>query len=307
MGKNTERFAEFIKIRKKPPPGLLYKYVPIETARLIIANETVRFRSPSDFNDPFDSQWNILWQLATTEFNQTLIERLLDNSLKIAQIKYEGQREWIIENRRVHNSLSETQKPAHIERMIQELGPEVIIPDIVRDQLKRLRIFCLAQKPDSIQMWSYYAAGHQGVAIAFASAVLEQHWEIPVEDVRYRPNLPELVIPESFFDYFIYGEEMPIIDHQRAANALTFTKADSWRHEEEWRYVSLANRGDTALYDDFNFPTSALAGLVAGCKCNRKEFKSLAYEMLAKNPDAKVFATARHPSQFDLVAIPIEG
>ncbi len=35
------------------------------------------------------------------------------------------------------------------------------------------------------------------------------------------------------------GGELPAIDHQRGADALTLTKAHTWSHENEWRYAPL--------------------------------------------------------------------
>ena len=308
MGKNTKRFAEYIKNRETQPPQLLYKYTSIESARLIISNETVRCRSPLDFNDPFDGQWNFLWQLATPEFNQAIIERILVDAPDPDPERFRDDdfRDWVLENRRTHKTLSAEQKRVHVERMKEAFSQGITFPDQVSDMLRRLRVFCLARIPDSIQMWSYYATGHEGVVLAFYTEALERAWEVPVEEVQYAEALPKLVAPEAFFDYFIYGEELPAIDHQRGSDALTLTKAHTWSHENEWRYVFIAERGDKTRHVDRRFPVSALAGVVGGCKCDQSEFKILAAEAVAKNPQAKLWGVIRHPSRFDLVAGPLD-
>lgn len=302
MGKNTKHFAEYIKRRKTQPPPLLYKYVPFETARLIIANETLRFSSPLEFNDPFDSQWNFLWQLSTPEFNQTMIERILHEDINPARFRDGNYRDWVLGNRRKHETLSAEQRREHVERMKEELSQGFTFPDQVSGMIRHLRVLCLASTAESIQMWSYYASGHEGVVLAFDSSALESAWELPVKEVQYEEALPKIVVPETFFEFITYGEELPPIDSQLGSDALTLTKAHKWGHENEWRYVSVADRGDKTRHLDLSFPVSALAGVVGGCKCNQSEFKSLAAEAVAKNPQTKLWGLIRHPSRFDLVA-----
>ena len=306
MGKNTNRFAEYIKNRKTQPPQLLYKYVPLKTAQLIIANETLRFSSPLEFNDPFDSQWNFLWQLTTPEFNQAMIERILREDINPERFRDGNYRDWVLGNRRKHETLSAEQKREHVERMKEELSQGFTFPDQVSDMIRRLRVLCLASAPDSIQMWSYYASGHAGVVLAFHTEALERDWEVPVKEVQYAESLPKIVVPETFFDFITYGEDLPPIDSQLGSDALTLTKAHKWGHENEWRYVFIAKRGDTTRHVDMTFPVSALAGVVGGCKCDQSEFKILAAEAVAKNPKAKLWGINRHPRRFDLVAGPLD-
>lgn len=305
MSKNTKRFAEHIKNRRTQPPRLLYKYVPFKTAQLIIANETLRFSSPLAFNDPFDSQWNFLWQLATPKFNQAIIKRILRKGISPERFRDDARRDWVLEHRRAHKSLSAQQKRKHVERMKEELSQGIIFPDQVADMIRRLRVLCLANTPESIQMWSYYASGHEGVVLAFDTEALERAWEVPVEKVRYAKTLPKIVAPKTFYDFIIYGEGLPQIDSQLGSDALTLTKAHKWGHENEWRYVFIAKRGDTTRQVDMTFPVNVLAGFVRGCKCDLDDFKNLATEVRAKYPRAKPWAVARHPVRFDLVAGPL--
>ena len=306
MGKNSKRFAEHIKNRTTQPPQLLYKYLPLEKAQSIIANETLRFSSPLDFNDPFDTQWNFLWQLATPKFNRAIIKRILHKDINPERFRDDVFRDWVLESRRDHKTLSRKQKRDHVERMKEELSQDITFPYQVSDMIRRLRILCLASTPESIQMWSYYASGHEGVVLAFYTEALERAWELPVEKVRYAKALPKIVAPKKFYDFIIYGEDLPPIDSQLGSNALTLTKAHKWRHENEWRFVFIADRGDETRHRDLRFPASALAGVVGGCNCDQSEFKILAAEAVAKNPKAKLWGINRHPRRFDLVAGPLD-
>ena len=43
-----------------PKPERIYKYISLETAIKILENNSLKFSKPSTFNDPFDSDVNLL-------------------------------------------------------------------------------------------------------------------------------------------------------------------------------------------------------------------------------------------------------
>ena len=56
----------------------LYKYTSIKTARSVLSTGKLRFQSPLGYNDPLDSQWDVMWPLFTPEakeYERALIEK----------------------------------------------------------------------------------------------------------------------------------------------------------------------------------------------------------------------------------------
>src|SRR5262245_324189 len=228
MSRNSNRFAEYVKARKSTPPPLLFKYTSLCTARKIIETEMVRFSSPIKFNDPLDAQWNMLWQLSTPAFNRALIERMLADEFDMARMRNDNMRAWVQEERAKYHAMSAPERQQYVTAMAEDLDKDIVMPPRVSDQLNRLRVFCLASVPDSVQMWSYYADGHSGAVLAFDSAQLEHTWKLPVDQVVYADKLPEVLdpdkYPEAYLDAYAYGEQEPEVDHVRASHLWTFTK-----------------------------------------------------------------------------------
>lgn len=305
MGSNTEKFRDYVASRKEPPPRVLFKYTSIETARVMLENRTIRFGTPLDYNDPFDAQWNTLWQLSTPEFNEAMVVMALGPDLAPSCID-PRLREWIIEERTRHQQLSLDERKEQIREMAAVLDQGLVahLPDQLLKRLNRLRVFCLAQRPDSVQMWGYYAQEHAGVVMAFDTLALERTWEIPAEQVMYAENLPEIVDPELFFDFYFCGGALPSIDHERAARAWTLTKARGWAHEEERRFVFIADPTDMARFTDQTFPPDALIGLIGGCKACPREFAGFVELAEHQFSPLQIQTVARHATRFDLVAMP---
>ncbi len=310
MNRNAERFATYVKARENHPPPRLHKYTSLATAKKIIESEAVRFSSPVNFNDPLDTQWNMLWQLGTPEFNRAFVEKILADDFDLARVRIEELRACILEDRNKYSAMSPLQGQRYIKRLTEELDRDIVMPPRVSDQLNRLRVFCLASRPDSVQMWSYYAERHTGVVLTFDSAALESAWSLPIDEVGYSEELPEVLdpnkYPDDYLNWLAYGEDMPEMDHSRASHLWTFTKAMGWSHEHEWRYVFIADRGDAALEMSIEFPIQALVGIACGCKGDKEQFDLLAGSLLAKNPRAHVLLADRHSSVFALVAKPID-
>ncbi len=70
MPRGDEHFDEYVRSRTVSPPKILYKYTTVETARIILSTGKLRFQSPLRYNDPFDSQWDLLWPAFTPDARQ---------------------------------------------------------------------------------------------------------------------------------------------------------------------------------------------------------------------------------------------
>src|SRR5579863_4707262 len=52
-----------------------FKYMPAQTARLVVENTTLRWGSPSPFNDPFDVPRELLFGITSAEIVEALGRR----------------------------------------------------------------------------------------------------------------------------------------------------------------------------------------------------------------------------------------
>jgi hypothetical protein len=137
---------------------------------------------------------------------------------------------------------------ADIAAFIQSHGVNKI-QDLMQDNLGRLLeelpILPLSELAENALMWSYYANGHKGYAIEFAT------------------DQP----PFSGSQIVTYSATYPLIDIERIEEPMhalergLLVKADFWAHEREWRIVG--SRGVGAFDWDPRAPAPPAMGRFA--------------------------------------------
>ncbi|MFM9995207.1 MAG: DUF2971 domain-containing protein [Phycisphaerales bacterium] len=285
---------------------MLYKYRSLADAVRDISKQQLRWSSPFKFNDPFDGQWDSLWQLRTPAFRKAAQELLLRHLLgtvdwarlgRSAYARYLGAIRLALSKlapgagEARARELLEAAEKAHRESSIRPLAAGVM------DFIRRMRIFCLTPDPTSLLMWSHYGDAHRGVAIGFDTSTLEEQWKVPAKKVKYSDLLPEVASVTTLADRFEYDE--PLADnYDQTADALTLTKAKSWEYEAEWRFVAVARRGVRALWDDFSYPLGAVSEIIAGCKCDERSVERVHDALRAVGASPRIRKLARHHDRF---------
>jgi len=120
-------------------PRYIYKYVNIESLKLILENSTLKFSKPSEFNDPFDC--NI-----TIDTNNTKEE--IDAYIEILRKNQTVTDDYIkvfYNPKQLFESLNKT----------------------VKDSKEFLGVSCFSNDFDNILMWAHYSDKHRGVCLKF--------------------------------------------------------------------------------------------------------------------------------------------
>ncbi|MCW3122551.1 MAG: hypothetical protein JWQ38_2043 [Flavipsychrobacter sp.] len=183
---------------------VIYKYMPIETALLMLQNRTLMFQRPDNFNDPFELHLSLM----DFEFEA-------DQAVKI----YE----------RYFNNGTAVSDPLRVE--LEKHGRD-IISNSVKETFEKYRgnigITCFSKNPSNALMWSHYASSHKGVCIGF----IIQGWD----NVKstFSVNYAQSITPIKFFD----ENEKDLIFWY-----WTFTKSHVWSYEEEVRSVNMFSNG----------------------------------------------------------------
>jgi hypothetical protein len=92
---------------------------------------------------------------------------------------------------------------------------------------KRWRLVCASRVPDSILMWSHYAANHTGIVIEFDTT------EKPFSEIGEELMLP-VTYSEKKANYFHFNT---LAEFQKAMFSVAATKAVDWSYEKEVRIV----------------------------------------------------------------------
>lgn len=181
-------------------------------------------------------------------------------------------------------------READIQRRVSELmsnpgALEEITWKGFRKNLDRLGISCLTTDPRNIQMWSYYARDHTGIALQFEVARFDDWQCIPVP-VRYPDDNKFPVIKWRF-------------ETQDQLREVMLRKQKHWSHEKEWRIIHPDGAG---CYLPFN--PKALRAVIFGCKATApvvEAVRRLTDERDERGrPPLRLYKAEKHESQFKL-------
>jgi len=176
----------------------MFKYVDFLGAEAIIGRNTLKFSSPSSFNDPF-------------EFHDGLVEYDISK-------KYFKE---IIKKR--------TNDPNRVKRQLAifEKDKKDFVTNLI-DQFQSLKgetkICCFSAINSNILMWSHYSHCHSGICIQFDEKLLSDIFNknCLIANVKYARSLKTL----NFSRY-----------KNRAVDHMVLTKSKDWKYEKEKRII----------------------------------------------------------------------
>lgn len=305
MPRYDEDYWKRVETRDVHPPRMLYKYTTMEVAKIILSNQTLRFQSPLQFNDPFDTQWDIIWPLftqAAIDYERELMELAIRDPDSWPANMSERFRRALREDLNQIQQLPDSEKENAIQQFITNTtgkgGMSAEQIEFIQDCQRRLRLLCLSEEDRSILMWSHYGDQHHGVVLGFDSKKLEAGLSRPIERIQYQHDLPVLIDHREWSRAIAFG--LPNPGMGIAAIEWALTKHSDWAYEKEWRFVTIAERGELGLYEDFRFPKGALAELSVGCKSSEEDVQELV--AIAKKMSFCVdwYRMRQHSSKFRL-------
>ena len=307
MALGNEDFEKHVLARKAKPPAILYKYATVETARSILSSGKLRFQSPYQYNDPFDSQWNPLWQLDTAEaleYERWLIKRaLLYPASWPTDADPQHQHSMAQERMRIEALPREAREQA-IADFVEELIARPRMSDhyVGRSSeiRRRMRVCCFSETECSLLMWSHYAAQHRGVVLGFEASILERGLRRPLERVDYQEQFPEWFDPQKLQMSILFGLKWSW-DFTNWERRWALTKHKEWAYEREWRFVTIAPATQPGEYQDVSFSQESLVEIIVGCRVEKAPAAEI--QLLARRLRAGMRCSRMdtHKTRFELV------
>jgi hypothetical protein len=125
----------------------------------------------------------------------------------------------------------------------------------LRDETNnRIAVLSLAERNNSVLMWSHYSGCHTGICLEFTFEATA-----PLHRIKYADERPMLYFADFDEDSRDYGRfEKVVID------VLT-TKAPDWSYEREWRCIDFGGPGERPM------PRNMLTGIVFGCRTSESD------------------------------------
>ncbi|EJL6784202.1 DUF2971 domain-containing protein [Vibrio alginolyticus] len=251
-----------------------YKYTDIETAKLVLENQSFRYSSPLKFNDPFDIQGEIKpdFDLSSLpKLAMSFIEYLIKTNVPIPNPKG-GFGEGILTLR--EGVKRQGYKKSQIEQITYPLLGHMIsevenaIEGLNRQReisLRESRVFCVTEDNDNLLMWAHYAREHTGVVFQLRTLEQEDNILSAARKVKYEDRPSSFISSDELLNWLVLEIEPDFTKFLYSNHA--HRKSCHWKYEKEWRVVDMCRyENKTDLYVDHRFPSHQLAGVFFGCK-----------------------------------------
>jgi len=221
-----------------------FKYASIDAALLIIRDSTLKFTSPDEFNDPFDT-----YPYFPREGYEKMVQRI-----------------------RKQNDLRFTFKQR------EQMFTVTNTLQFRKSTSSHAAATCFSKSATVLPMWAHYANNHEGCVIEFelkhedAKAVAIKMYINPY----YRDT--EFLVPQEV----IYSDDRPPA-YDKSGSTLNmsltvmFTKSTQWSYEQEMRCVK---NNVSGIYP---FPRHQLKRVILGLKtsdADKKKIRALVKEMM---------------------------
>ena len=242
----------------------LYKYRKVDSRGLerIFTHSEIYLSDPSKFNDPFDCKPKLKIHKGKYKQNK-YYKSLVKDKLPYAtdkEIKYEVKRNLRI--KKLH-------KGENLEKLFKGF-------------IKSFGIYCLAEVPDDLLMWSHYSKSHQGICLQFKAdkeaSIIWEAFKVTYQDSYPEINTMDMGDTTQFFDFVA-------------------TKSNHWKYEKERRVVKTEEEGGSKIY---TFEPELLTGVILGAKISAADEKKVLSWVEMSNSDIVVYRAKMNINSYSL-------
>ncbi|MEZ2685161.1 DUF2971 domain-containing protein [Proteus vulgaris] len=239
-----------------------YKYMTTTTGKIILENSTLRWSSPSVFNDvdecqfspfsdnEFESANNAVFKILSNCAAGHLIYNFnafsFDKQMMIGLLKND------IENGIVSDN-SDFDSFKKIVPSMEDFFREYINIGLINCA----RVLCVTSDYDNNLMWAHYADEHRGCVFEFENVYKEAPDRLHQGSVQY---VDELKSSTNAIELLLYEETKSI--HDALIKDVFFSKKSAWKYEKEYRLLFSENFG--VIQSEINFQTNEKTWTVSG-------------------------------------------
>lgn len=284
-----------------------YKFATRTVAKIMIERRTIRWRTPLQFNDPFDTQTRLTVDVDPELYADRFVERLgeLAFSPEIPPY-YDPESE-------LHRAAMHMRRTTPADRKDEALAYLRVgairsahtltdslagMSDELAAHMQHGRAFCLTEKINNVVMWSHYAEEHRGVGFKFRV----------LDDIDHPFRIAKRVTYSDV--YLCIGDSIQLADHfsratpidiTKLASELVYVKHSDWTYEKEWRcYWPLL---DEPIGDGYMDPVQdprLFEAIYLGC--NMDEGDRVAIVELSRRhlPATDIYQARKSQTSFDL-------
>jgi Protein of unknown function (DUF2971) len=245
-----------------------FKYMSADVARLVLTNRTLRWSSPTLFNDPFDVPRELSFGITPDALVQALARKMVQliENPPDDTTRLEPMLRVIIETvKKGISAESRNEMLSGLRDVSSWHRPEGRSMDEMRDLWKSWlpdhRILCLTESASHTAMWYHYADKYRGVVLEFLCIdELDSAW-LAAQPVTYPEPRPQIYTADGWAEIMCLRQDLAV---QSILHTATYTKSPDWRYESEWRLASFKRPTDTGHFTDYKFDRQELGAVYLG-------------------------------------------
>lgn len=256
----------------------------------VLRSSSLRWSSPTQFNDPFDVRRDFELPFSNTEFCDAVIRRFE------AYLRGDGEpgtpnSRVLLEALRVAASTTPVSKLLDVLRvgLTMTFAPletaRQQFQAIWTDRVPGMRILCFSTDAASPTMWAHYAGGYTGAVLGFESSDERDSPWLLAKEVNYRTEAPSLPPVEVWVKAFL-GEDS--LDWETYLAEYYYVKSADWSYEREYRVASDMRRGEEGLTSDYMFFEEDLCEVILGPSFPEDDAREVRAILSAKYPNATI-------------------
>ncbi|MCO6554093.1 MAG: DUF2971 domain-containing protein [Gilliamella sp.] len=282
--------------------NLLYKYMSFETALKVLDKTSLKWSSPVDFTDRFDSGIRMLENFVEKNVKDKITRIIISaiskkkkrighyNGVVVSLIN--GLRQEKFDKEKVLNVIND---------FYQNIYPPKLEVDAYQSLLDKyylyqLRVICFTKRSDNERMWDLYADGYKGVVLGFDQNNMflrnEPDKIIHHKSVQYRDDDKLLINKPSFFaaHYLLKVGDKYL---NRLSAMPIFEKKKSYDTEEEIRFFyeipsqKINEEKSSCSFNRFN--PEGLKKIFLGDKISENDQKSIKEQIVKINPNIEIY------------------
>tara|TARA_R100000789_G_C2991115_1_gene146126 strand:- start:274 stop:1095 length:822 start_codon:yes stop_codon:yes gene_type:complete len=254
---------------------IIYQYMPFEGAKTLLEDMTIMAKSPTEFNDPYDCDLELL------DFSSASKDRYRKS----------------IENFNSNLSSDKKHRKIDFESLTDDKVIEMYKNYAFPNFAKTIGVSCFSEKGDNSLMWSHYTRSHKGICIGFDLTKLYfslrglKKDELALIQVKYTDSFESI-------DYFE--------DYNASIYHWISTKSNIWSYEEEVRILFTNLKFNHHQKFLFEFDKKAISEIFLGSKItveNEEWIRDFSKENLKQT---KLYKMTKPKNSFKLKAKELE-
>ena len=266
----------------------------VETAKAVLKTSSLRWRAPSQFNDPFDHQASIIFPFTQEEFGAAFskaFKRLIySDELQFNELT---QLSFVIQMTRERlKHVPDTGLGEAVELGVTESADLLkIYKEQVNSEkskvLAQSRVLCVTERNDNVVMWSHYADSHKGVCLKLNCVDDADNALLIAKKVQYTKDLSICINLE---DHILHLTGERPIDYPSLIYTIPYRKHVDWEYEEEWRVHCPHVCDETGTgYCDWVEDRRVFGAMYLGCRIEPKDAAELIGIARQEYPHMKIF------------------